>query len=247
MLQKDLSIPLEDLLLALENYTKKLDQQLIDSSELHTESQKQSQDIADWAKQLTSLLKTYQNKETLLQSEFVEAINKEIVKVFQANEDNYHKRMDEGFTKNITDASTAFLEQTKQLHGDLDTLNHSVTDITGSIDETKEQITKQAVATSKQMLEAVRRDFNRQLIINLMVVVAVVSVLALGAAWLFIPSKSEIAERRSDYQYLQKARVAHNVVKVTGQDGHYARIDPNECFEDEKSSFYSKSKLCKFK
>lgn len=77
--------------------------------------------------------------------------------------------------------------------------------------------------------------------------VVVVLALASGAAWLFIPSKSEIAERRADYQYLEKAGVAHNIVKVSGQDSHYARIDPKDCFEDEKSSFYSQSKLCKFK
>ena len=96
MPQNDLSIQLEDLLLALETYTKKLDKQLIDSSNLHHAHYKQAQDIANWAKELTSLLKTYQNKETLLQTEFVEAINKEIASVLKVNEDNYHKRIDEG-------------------------------------------------------------------------------------------------------------------------------------------------------
>jgi hypothetical protein len=81
----------------------------------------------------------------------------------------------------------------------------------------------------------------------LVVMVVVVLALASGAAWLFIPSKSEIAKRQDDYQYLEKAGVAHNIVKISGQDGHYARIDPKDCFEDEKSSFYSQSKLCKFK
>ena len=81
MPQNDLSIQLEDLLLALETYTKKIDKQLIDSSNLHHAHYKQAQDIANWAKALTSLLKTYQNKETLLQTEFVEANNKEIASV----------------------------------------------------------------------------------------------------------------------------------------------------------------------
>jgi CHASE3 domain sensor protein len=247
MPQNDLSIQLEDLLLALETYTKKIDKQLIDSSNLHHAHYKQAQDIANWAKALTSLLKTYQNKETLLQTEFVEAINKEIATVFKTNEDNYHKRIDEGFTKHITDAGDNFLEKTKQINDDLDALNRSVTDVAGSIDDANDQITRQTVATSKQMLDNVKREFNRQLIITLVVMVIVVLALASGAAWLFIPSKSEIAQRRSDYQYLEKVGVAHNIVKVSGQNGHYARIDPKDCFEDEKSLFYSKSKLCKFK
>jgi len=245
--EKDLSIQLEDLLLALDTYTEKLDQQLIGSSNLNQAHFEQAQEIANWAKELTSLLKTYQNKETLLQSDFVAAVTKEIERVFEANEENYHKRIDEGFTKHITDAGDNFLEKTKQLNDDLDTLNRSVTDVAGSIDDANDQITRQSVATSKQMLDNVKREFNRHLILTLVVMVVVVLALASGAAWLFIPSKSEIAKRRADYQYLEKAGVAHNIVKVSGQDGHYARIDPKDCFEDEKSSFYSKSKLCKFK
>ena len=247
MPENDLSIQLEDLLLALETYTKKIDKQLTDSSNLHHAHFKQAQDIANWAKALTSLLKTYQSKETLLQTEFVAAINKEIATVFKTNEDSYHKRIDEGFTMHITDAGDNFLEKTKQINDDLEALNRSVTDVVSSVDDANDQITRQTVTTSKQMLDNVKREFNRQLILTLIVVVVVVLALASGAAWLFIPSKSEIAKRQEDYQYLEKASVAHNIVKISGQDGHYARIDPKDCFEDEKSSFYSKSKLCKFK
>src|SRR5699024_7599342 len=118
--EKDLSISLEDLLITLQTYTKKIDKQLIDSSNLHHAHYKQAQDIANWAKALTSLLKTYQNKETLLQSDFVTAINNEIVRVFKTNEDSYHKRIDEGFTKHITDAGDKFLEKTTQLNNDLE-------------------------------------------------------------------------------------------------------------------------------
>ena len=247
MPEKDLSIQLEDLLLALETYTKKIDKQLIDSSNLNHAHYKQAQDIADWAKALTSLLKTYQNKETLLQSDFVAAINNEIVRVFKTNEDSYHKRIDEGFTKHITDAGDSFLEKTKQLNKDLDKLQTSVNSVSSNLDDTKEKISKQNVEASKQMLDNVKREFSRHLIITLSTLVIVVFVLSAGLMWMFIPSKAEIAERRSDYQSLQKAGVAHNVVKVSGQDGHYARIDPKDCFEDKKSAFYNKSMLCKFK
>lgn len=247
MPQNDLSIQLEDLLITLQTYTKKIDKQLIDSSNLNHAHSKQAQDIADWARQLTSLLKTYQNKEVLLQSDFVSAINKEIERVFEANEDNYHKRIDEGFTKHVTDASDEFLKKTKLLNKDLVKIQTSVTSVASNLDDTKDKIAELNIDASKQMLDNVKREFDRQLILTLVVVVVVVLALASGAAWLFIPSKSEIAKRRADYQYLEKAGVAHNIVKVSGQDGHYARIDPKDCFEDEKSSFYSKSKLCKFK
>ena len=247
MPQNDLSISLEDLLITLQTYTKKIDKQLIDSSNLNHAHSKQAQDIADWARQLTSLLKTYQNKEVLLQSDFVSAINKEIESVFEANEESYHKRIDEGFTKHVTDASDEFLKKTKLLNKDLVKIQTSVTSVASNLDDTKDKIAELNIDASKQMLDNVKREFGRQLILTLVVVVVVVLALASGAAWLFIPSKSEIAERRADYQYLEKAGVAHNIVKVSGQDGHYARIDPKDCFEDEKSSFYSKSKLCKFK
>jgi len=247
MPQNDLSISLEDLLITLQTYTKKIDKQLIDSSNLNHAHSKQAQDIADWARQLTSLLKTYQNKEVLLQSDFVSAINKEIERVFEANEESYHKRIDEGFTKHVTDASDEFLKKTKLLNKDLGKIQTSVTSVASNLDDTKDKIAELNIDASKQMLDNVKREFGRQLILTLVVVVVVVLALASGAAWLFIPSKSEIAERRADYQYLEKAGVAHNIVKVSGQDGHYARIDPKDCFEDEKSSFYSKSKLCKFK
>lgn len=247
MPQDDFSIPLEDLLLALDTYTKKIDKQLIDSSNLNHAHHKQAQDIADWAKELTSLLKTYQNKETLLQSDFVAAINEEIASVFQANEENYHKRIDEGFTKHITDAGEEFLKKTKLLNKDLGKIQTSVTSVASNLDDTKEKIAKLNVEASEQMLDNVKREFSRHLIITLSSLVIIVFILSFGAMWMFIPSKAEIAERRSDYQGLQKAGVAHNVVKVSGQGGYYARIDPKDCIKDDSSSFYSKSMLCKFK
>ena len=245
MPQNDLSIQLEDLLLALETYTKKIDKQLIDSSNLHHAHYKQAQDIANWAKALTSLLKTYQNKETLLQTEFVEAINKEIATVFKTNEDNYHKRIDEGFTKHITDASDTFLKTTKLLNKDLVKIQTSVTSVASNLDDTKDKIAELNIDASKQMLDNVKREFGRHLIITLSTLVIVVFILSLGAMWLFIPSKAEISKRKDGYDSLAKAQVAHKVIEKP--NGYYARVDPKDCIEDEKSSFYSKSVLCKFK
>jgi hypothetical protein len=245
MSQNDLSIQLEDLLLALETYTKKLDKQLIDSSNLNHAHHNQAQNIADWAKELTSLLKTYQNKETLLQSDFVAAINKEIARVFEANETNYHKRIDEGFTKHVTYASDEFLKKTQLLNKDLGKIQTSVTSVASNLDDTKDKIAKLNVEASEQMLDNVKREFGRHLIITLVSLVVIIFVLSFGAMWLFIPSKAEISERQDSYNSLAKARVAHNVIKKP--DGYYARVNPDDCIEDEKSSFYSKAVLCKFK
>ena len=243
--EKDLSISLEDLLITLQTYTKKIDKQLIDSSNLNHAHFKQAQDIANWAKELTSLLKTYQNKETLLQTEFVEAINKEIASVFKTNENNYHKRIDEGFTKHITDASDTFLKTTKLLNKDLVKIQTSVTSVASNLDDTKDKIAELNVDASKQMLDNVKREFGRHLIITLSILVIVVFILSLGAMWLFIPSKAEISKRKDGYDSLAKAQVAHKVIEKP--NGYYARVDPKDCIEDEKSSFYSKSVLCKFK
>ena len=245
MPQDDFSIQLEDLLLALDTYTKKLSKQLIDSSNLNHAHHKQAQDIADWAKELTALLKTYQNKETLLQSDFVAAINEEMAIVFQTNEENYHKRIDEGFTKHITDASEEFLKKTKLLNKDLGKIQTSVTSVASNLDDTKEKIAKLNVEASEQMLDNVKREFSRHLIITLSSLVIIVFVLSAGAMWMFIPSKAEISKRQDSYNSLAKARVAHNVIEKP--NGYYARVDPNNCIPDEKSSFYSKSVLCKFK
>mgnify|MGYP003490103440 FL=1 len=245
MPQNDLSIQLEDLLLALETYTKKLDKQLLDSSNLSHAHYKQAQDISEWAKELTSLLKRYQNKETLLQSDFVAAIHKETESVFKTNEDNYHKRIDEGFTKHITDASDTFLKTTKLLNKDLVKIQTSVTSVASNLDDTKGKIAKLNIDASKQMLDNVKREFGRHLIITLSILVVVVFTLSLGAMWLFIPSKAEISKRKDGYDSLAKAQVAHQVIEKP--NGYYARVDPKNCIEDEKSSFYSKSVLCKFK
>ena len=245
MPQNDLSIQLEDLLITLQTYTKKIDKQLIDSSNLNHAHSKQAQDIADWARQLTSLLKTYQNKEVLLQSDFVSAINKEIERVFEANEESYHKRIDEGFTKHITDAGDEFSKKTKQLNKDLGKIQTSVTSVASNLDDTKVKIAELNIDASKQMLDNVKREFGGHLIITLSTLVIVVFILSLGAMWLFIPSKAEISKRKDGYDSLAKARVAHNVIEKP--NGYYARVDPNNCIPDEKSSFYSKSVLCKFK
>lgn len=245
MPQNDLSIPLEDLLITLQTYTKKIDKQLIDSSNLSHAHYKQAQDISEWAKELTSLLKTYQNKEILLQSDFVAAIHKETERVFMVNEDNYHKRIDEGFTKHITDASDEFLKKTKLLNKDLVKIQTSVTSVASNLDGTKDKIAKLNIDASKQMLDNVKREFGRHLIITLSTLVVVVFILSLGVMWLFIPSKAEISKRKDGYDSLAKAQVAHQVIEKP--NGYYARVDPKNCIEDEKSSFYSKSVLCKFK
>ncbi len=245
MPQNDLSIPLEDLLITLQTYTKKIDKQLIDSSNLSHAHYKQAQDISEWAKELTSLLKTYQNKEILLQSDFVAAIHKETERVFMANEDNYHKRIDEGFTKHITDASDEFLKRTTQLNKDLEKIQTSVTSVASNLDGTKDEIAELNIDASKKMLDKVKQEFGRHLTITLSTLVVVAFILSLGAMWLFIPSKAEISKRQDSYDSLAKARVAHQVIEKP--NGYYARVDPKDCIEDEKSSFYSKSLLCKFK
>lgn len=245
MPQNDLSIPLEDLLITLQTYTKKIDKQLIDSSNLSHAHYKQAQDISEWAKELTSLLKTYQNKEILLQSDFVAAIHKETERVFMANEDNYHKRIDEGFTKHITDASDEFLKRTTQLNKDLEKIQTSVASVASNLDGTKDEIAELNIDASKKMLDKVKQEFGRHLTITLSTLVVVAFILSLGAMWLFIPSKAEINKRQDSYDSLAKARVAHQVIEKP--NGYYARVDPKECIEDEKSSFYSQSLLCKFK
>ena len=69
-----------------------------------------------------------------------------------------------------------------------------------------------------------------------------VLLMTLCLGWLLIPSKAEIADRRTEYQSLQKALIAHNVVEVIGQKGYYARIKQNSCFKGDDNEHY-----CKFR
>ena len=65
----------------------------------------------------------------------------------------------------------------------------SVTSVASNLDDTKDKIAELNVDASKQMLDNVKREFGRQLILTLVVMVVVVLALASGAAWLFIPLK----------------------------------------------------------
>lgn len=64
--------------------------------------------------------------------------------------------------------------------------------------------------------------------------------MTLFLGWLLIPSKAEIAERKYDYQSLEKALVLDDVVR--GKDGYYARIKPKSCFTGT-----DKHQYCKFR
>ena len=55
-----------------------------------------------------------------------------------------------------------------------------------------------------------------------------------------LPSKAEMAKRKTDYQSLEKAVVVDNVVK--GQDGYYAKIKKQSCFLGSDNEQY-----CKFR
>lgn len=59
-------------------------------------------------------------------------------------------------------------------------------------------------------------------------------------AWLLIPSKADIAERKSQYQQLAAVGVYQNIIK--GSDGYYAKIKQNSCFKGTDGNHY-----CKFK
>ncbi len=67
-----------------------------------------------------------------------------------------------------------------------------------------------------------------------------IMLLTFGSAWLFIPSKADIAERRANYAVLEKYQVADNVGK--GTDGYYADVITSTCFKGREGKTW-----CKFR
>jgi len=69
--------------------------------------------------------------------------------------------------------------------------------------------------------------------------------LTFGSAWLFVPSKAEIIQRKAEYNALDDAQLFNKVIQADG--GYYAEVDTTKCRNDFKSKIFSNPTWCKFK
>ena len=263
------SIEIEELVLTLHALIEQQQELLADIQAQGKTNDEHVQQISVMIKQLTGLLKTYQDKEQLIIDNTNQALKNNINAAFQQNQKSYHALIDQGFTTHIDTAtkrlSTVAVKIEKQFD-DLETAAHnSKTEFESrqgffkmyedtydtqsrKMKESVDSTTTAVIKSTKDRLDDVANDFSYNLVMRLSwkvtamlgAVCLCIMLLTFGLAWLFIPSKADIAERRANYTALEKYQVADNVAK--GTDGYYADIVSSTCFKGRNDKTW-----CKFR
>lgn len=267
------SIAIEDLVIALHALIEQQQELLTDSQEQSQTNNEHVQQISAMIKQLTGLLKTYQDKEQLIIDNTNQALKSNINAAFQQNQKSYHALINQGFTTHIDTAtqrlSTVAVKIEKQFEN-LETAAHnSKTEFESrqgffkmyentydtqsrKMKESVNSTTTEVINSTKDRLDEVGSDFSYKLAKDLSwkvtamlgAVCFCIMLLTFGSAWLFVPSKAEISQRQSQYNALEKAQLFNKVIQA--DDGYYAEVDTTKCRKDFKSSFWSNSTWCKF-
>ena len=268
------SIEIEELVLTVHALIEQQQELLADSQAQGKTNDEHVQQISAMIKQLTGLLKTYQDKEQLITDNTNEALKNNINLIFEKNHERYHGLIDKGFTIHIDTAtkqlSTVATKIEKQFD-DLETAAHnSKTEFESrqgffkmyedtydtqsrKMKESADSTTNAVIESTKERLDEVGSDFSYQLAKDLSLkvtavfgtVCVLIMLLTFGSAWLLIPSKDEIGERQAEYDELAKAQVIPSITKRS--DGYYARIDSKNCINNPDSYLWNKSMLCKIK
>lgn len=268
------SIEIEELVLTLHALIEQQQELLADSQEQGKTNNEHVQQISAMIKQLTGLLKTYQDKEQLIIDNTNAALKNNINSAFQQNQKSYHALIDQGFTTHIDTASkrlsTVAVKIEKQFD-DLETAAHnSKTEFESrqgffkmyedtyetqsrKLQESVDSTTTAVINTTKDRLDNVANDFSYNLVKHLSwkvtamlgAVCICVMLLTFGSAWLLVPSKAEISQRQSEYNALERAQLFNKVIQA--DDGYYAEVDISKCRKDFKSKLFSDPTWCKFK
>ena len=268
------SIEIEELVLTLHALIEQQQELLADSQDQGKTNNEHVQQISAMIKQLTGLLKTYQDKEQLIIDNTCQALKNNINAAFQQNQKSYHALIDQGFTTHIDTAtkrlSTVAVKIEKQFD-DLETAAHnSKTEFESrqgffkmyedtyetqsrKLQESVDSTTTDVINSTKDRLDDVANDFSYNLVKHLSWKVTAmlggvclsIMLLTFGSAWLFVPSKAEIIQRKAEYDALDEAQLFNKVIQADG--GYYAEVDTTKCRNDFKSKFLSNPTWCKFK
>lgn len=268
------SMQIEELVLTLHALIEQQQELLADSQAQGETNDKHVQQISAMIKQLTGLLKTYQDKEQLITDNTNEALKNNINLIFEKNHERYHGLIDKGFTTHIDTAtkqlSTVATKIEKQFD-DLETAAHnSKTEFEArqsvfkmyedtydtqsrKMKESVNETMTQVLSGTRDKLDEVGSDFSYKLAKDLSwkvttvfgTVCVLIMLLTFGSAWLLVPSKAEISQRQSEYNALEKAQLFNKVIQA--DDGYYAEVDTTKCRNDFKSKFWGSSIWCKFK
>ena len=259
------SMQIEELVLLLHALIEQ-DQELLADNKAQAQANEQyAQQLSAQVKKLTELLKTYQDKEQLITDNTNQALKNNINAVFQKNQKAYHALIDQGFTIHIDTAtknlSTVATKVEKQFE-DLETAAHnSKTEFESrqsffktyedtydkqsrklreSVDETLTKVAKD----TEDKLSDIGHDFTAALTWKITGMLGAICLglilITFAIAWLFIPSKADIVERKAKYAALERYQVADNVAK--GTDGYYADVISSTCFKGRDGKTW-----CKFR
>lgn len=268
------SIEIEELVLTLHALIEQQQELLADSQEQGKTNNEHVQQISAMIKQLTGLLKIYQDKEQLIIDNTSQALKNNINAAFQQNQKAYHALIDQGFTTHIDTASkklSTVAVKIEKRFDDLETAAHnSKTEFESrqgffkmyedtyetqsrKMKESVDSTTTAVINSTKERLDDVANDFSYNLVKHLSwkvtamlgAVCLCIMLLTFGSAWLFVPSKDDISKRQAEYDQLAKAQVIPSITKRS--DGYYARIDSKNCINNPDSYPWNKSMLCKIK
>ena len=263
------SIGTEDLVLTLHTLIEHNQELLAEIKAKGTINDEHAHQIASMVKQLNALLKASQAKEQLITERTSQVLKNNINEVFKENQAAYHALIVGGFNSHIDEAtkhlSKVAVKATKQLE-DLETAaDNSKTEFESRREffkmyedtydtqsrELKESVNKtmtQVLSDTTDKLDDIGSDLSYKLAkqlswkVTTMLGAVCISIMLLTfvSAWLFIPSKADIAERRASYLELERYQVADNVGK--GTDGYYADVIASTCFKGREGKTW-----CKFR
>ena len=257
---------LEELLTAvasLTEYNSALQEQLTAQSQANTQ---QAEETATLIRQLTEQLKQYQNKEQYIITKTNQSIANNIEAAFQKNERQYQVLINQAFTTHIDKSTQDLTAVSHRVNQQLISLDASAQKTQKEFESRNNSIlayedtykaeSKKLQANVTQTLAKVSKaaeerltnlvtDFTAGLILKVTVVLGSVCLCLLlvtyATSWFFTPSQADIAERRSQYSYLEKGELLEKITKVDGK--YYAEVDYDACKEDVDTG----KKWCKFK
>lgn len=275
MTDHPLSIPIEELVLSIQVLIEQ-EKELLENNKAQGDANyEHSQQIATLVEQLVSLLKTYQDKEQLIIDNTDQALKNNINAAFQKNQADYHALINKGFTTHIDQATERLSTVATEVKQDLDDLTlaakNSKTEFKSrqhyfeqyeNTYDTESQALKESVRATlsqvpldaKKQLDKVGTDFANELAEKLSwkvtyqlgAVCFLIMLLTFGYAWLFVPSKGDIAQRQAEYDAIEAAKLLGNIVK--SYNGYYGNVDIKNCQVNLKSEYWGKdSTWCKFK
>jgi|GEM_PF-805087 len=268
------SMQIEELVLLLHALIEQDQELLADNKAQAQANEAYAQQLSAQVKKLTELLKTYQDKEQLIIDNTSQVLKNNINAAFQKNQKGYHALIDKGFTTHIDTATQKLSTVATKVEKQFEDLETAATNSKAEFEsrqgyfkfyedtydkqskklqESVDKALTKVLKDTKDKLDDVGSDFSYNLVKHLSWKVTAmlggvclsIMLLTFGSAWLFVPSKAEIIQRKAEYNALDDAQLFNKVIQADG--GYYAEVDTTKCRNDFKSKIFSNPTWCKFK